>query len=113
LEAGAGTPEDIERAKSEGASLGLILRSLVGLDREAAKDSLQGFLDGKTLSANQIEFVNLIVDYLAQRGWIEASSLYDSPFTDLSSRGVEGVFAPKEVEGLLAILSTIRQHADA
>ena len=113
LEAGAGTPEDIERAKSEGASLGLFLRSLVGLDREAAKDSLQGFLDGKTLSANQIEFVNLIVDYLAQRGWIEASSLYDSPFTDLSSRGVEGVFAPKEVEGLLAILSTIRQHADA
>jgi len=30
----------------------------------------------------------------------------------LSSRGVEGVFAPKEVEGSLAILSTIPQQAD-
>ena len=84
----------------------------MGLDRGAAKDSLDGFLQGKTLSANQIEFVNLVVDYLTQRGWIDASSLYESPFTDLGSRGVEGVFAPKEVEGLLAVLSTVRQHAD-
>ena len=50
--------------------------------------------------------------YLTQRGWMELSSLYESPFTDLSSRGVEGVFSPKEVDGLLTILSTIRQHAD-
>ena len=29
---------------------------------------MHGFLAGKTLSANQIEFVNLIGDYLTQRG---------------------------------------------
>jgi type I restriction enzyme R subunit len=61
---------------------------LVGLDREAAKDSLNGYLDRKSLSANQIEFVNLVVDYLTQRGWMDPSSLHESPFTDLSSRGV-------------------------
>ena len=37
LEAGAGTPDDINRAKEENHKLGLFLRSLVGLDREAAK----------------------------------------------------------------------------
>jgi type I restriction enzyme, R subunit len=113
LEAGNGTKEDIAQAKREGLSLGLFLRSLVGLDREAAKGCLDGFLDGKKLSANQIEFINLIVDYLTQRGWMEPSSLYESSFTDLSLRGVEGVFAPKEVEHLLVVLSTNRQQADA
>jgi hypothetical protein len=39
----------------------LFVRSLVGLDRQAAKDALAGFLSGKALSANQIEFVGLIV----------------------------------------------------
>jgi len=112
LEAGTGTAEDIQRAKSDGLTLGLFLRSLIGLDREAAKDSLDGFLQGKALSANQIEFVNLMIDYLTQRGWMDPSSLYESPFTDISTKGVEGVFDPREVERLLAMLSTVRQHAD-
>jgi type I restriction enzyme, R subunit len=112
LEAGTGTSEDIERAKREGFTLGLFLRSLVGLDREAAKVSLDGFLQGKKPSANQIEFINLIVDYLTQRGWMDPSSLYESPFTDISSRGVEGIFTPQDVERLLGVLAAVRQHAD-
>ena len=50
--------------QTESQGLGLFVRSLVGLDREAAKEALAGFLAGKTLGANQIEFVNLIVDHL-------------------------------------------------
>jgi type I restriction enzyme R subunit len=112
LEAGTGTPEDIDRAKREGLTLGLFLRSLVGLDREAAKRTMDSFLDGKTPTANQIEFINTIVDCLTQRGWIEPSSLYASPFTDISARGVEGVFAPKEVDQLLVLLTSVRQQAE-
>ena len=36
----------------------------MGLDRGAAKDALGAFLAGKTLSANQIEFINLVLDHL-------------------------------------------------
>jgi type I restriction enzyme R subunit len=92
--------------------LGLFLRSLVGLDREAAKRSFDGFLLGKTLTANQIEFLNLMVDHLTQRGWMEPSALYESPFTDMSPRGVEGLFASKEVEQLIGVLASVRQHAE-
>jgi type I restriction enzyme, R subunit len=113
LEARAGTPDDINRAKDENYRLGLFLRSLVGLDREAAKRSFDMFLIGKKPTANQIEFVNLIVDHLTQRGWMEPSLLYESPFTDISPRGVEGVFAPKEVEHLIAVLASIRHNAEA
>ena len=53
------------------ARAGLFVRSLVGLDRQAAKEALAGFLTGKTLGANQIEFVNLIVNHLTEHGVME------------------------------------------
>jgi type I restriction enzyme R subunit len=112
LDAGTGTTEDLNRAKQESYRLGLFLRSLVGLDREAAKRSFDGFILGKTLNANQIEFINLMIDHLTQRGWMEPSALYESPFTDISPRGVEGIFASKEVEQLIGVLGSIRQHAE-
>jgi type I restriction enzyme R subunit len=112
LDAGTGTTEDLNRAKQESYRLGLFLRSLVGLDREAAKRSFDGFLLGKTPSANQIEFINLMIDHLTQRGWMEPTALYESPFTDISPRGVEGIFASKEVEQLIGVLASIRQHAE-
>ncbi len=64
---GVGEAEDLEKAQKESQGLGLFVRSLVGLDREAAKEAFAGFLAGKTLRANQIEFVNLISPTL-QRG---------------------------------------------
>ena len=112
LDAGTGTSEDLNRAKQESYRLGLFLRSLVGLDREAAKRSFDGFLLGKTPSANQIEFINLMIDHLTQRGWMDPTALYESPFTDISPRGVEGIFASKEVEQLIGVLASIRQHAE-
>jgi type I site-specific restriction endonuclease len=39
---------------------------------------------GKTLGANQIEFVNLIVDHLTEHGVMPAALLYESPFTDIT-----------------------------
>jgi type I site-specific restriction endonuclease len=34
--------------------------------------------------SNQLEFVNLIVDHLTERGVMEPARLYESPFTDLT-----------------------------
>lgn len=92
VEAGVGTADDIARETNESHGFGVFIRSLVGLDREAAKQAFWQFLSGSTASANQVEFVNLIVDYLTEHGVMEAARLYESPFTDLSPRGPEGVF---------------------
>jgi type I restriction enzyme R subunit len=82
---------------------------MIGLDREAAKRAFDGFLAGKTLNANQIHFINLVIDYLTQAGWMSAAQLYESPFTDFSPRGVEGVFDSPQVTQLLSVLDSIRQ----
>ena len=49
-----GDPEAIAIAKEESQGLGLFVRSLIGLDRGAAKEAFAEFLDGRTFSANQI-----------------------------------------------------------
>jgi len=107
-----GGPDDLERIRGDGG-LGLFVRSLVGLDREAAKKALDGYIGGRLLTANQIEFVDLIVDHLTERGVMDPRRLYESPFTDLDDQGVSGVFAPAEVKSLVDALAEIRARAAA
>jgi type I restriction enzyme R subunit len=112
-ESGVGGERDIELAKEASDGLGLFVRSLVGLDREAAKDALGGFLTGKTLSANQIEFTNLIIDYLTERGIVSPALLYESPFTDIAPQGPESLFTPGQVDELVVALESVKGRAIA
>ncbi len=113
VESGIGSPEDIQRASEESHGLGLFVRSLVGLDRLAAKEAMAGFLAGKSLAANQIEFVNLIVNHLTEHGVMDAAMLYESPFTDVTPQGPDGLFSSAQVDELLATIERVRQAAIA
>ena len=86
---------------------------MVGLDREAARSALAGFIAGKTLRADQIEFLNLIVDHLTERGCMDAKLLYESPHTDFSPLGVDGMFSSAQVGELVSILGDVRRRAAA
>jgi type I restriction enzyme R subunit len=83
------------------------------MDREAAKQALAGFLSGKALSAIQIEFVNLIVNHLTAHGLMDAALLYESPFTDLTPRGPDGLFSSVQIDELVSVLERVRATAVA
>ncbi|MDQ3485428.1 MAG: DEAD/DEAH box helicase family protein [Actinomycetota bacterium] len=111
-ESGVGTESDVERAVEEAGSFGVFLRGLVGLDRAAAKEAFVGFLDAGRYTANQIEFVNLVIDHLTEHGLIEAKRFYESPFTDLSPTGPDALFESADVDRLLTVVADIRHHAE-
>ena len=113
IESGIGSAEDVEKAKSESRGLGLFVRSLIGLDRQAAKNALATFLAGGHLRANQIQFLEEIVNHLTEHGCMDATRLYESPYTDFSPQGVDGVFDSQQVDALISILDDVRTRAIA
>ena len=111
ITSGLGGPEDMQKAKEESHGLGLFVRSLIGLDRGAAKQSFAGFLTGKKLAPNQIEFVDMIINHLTEHGVMDAALLYESPFTDLTPKGPDALFGAAQLDELLAVLHQVRAAA--
>jgi type I restriction enzyme, R subunit len=90
-----------------------LVRGLVGLDRETAKHAFAEFLDGRRLTADQLEFLDLIIDHLTARGVMNPELLYEPPFTDFNRNGVEGVFEPADVVHLVRILRDMEPRSAA
>jgi type I restriction enzyme R subunit len=100
----AGVDETALDALQADGGLPRFVRTLVGLDREAAKRAFTQFLANRRLNAHQLEFVDLIIDHLTARGVMDPALLYESPFTDFNSKGVEGLFEHEDVVRLVQAL---------
>lgn len=97
----------------KGGGLGLFVRSLVGLDREAAMQAFSELLQGSKLTPEQIEFVNLIVEELTQNGVVAPARLFEAPFTDINALGPTAVFPAAQVKKIVSVLEDIRAMAAA
>jgi type I restriction enzyme R subunit len=106
-----GDQEAISRARKEFNGFGFFIRSLVGLDRNAAKELFANYLAEGTHNVAQIRFINAIIDELTSKGVMESSRLYDPPFSDLAPTGPEGLFSLAETDQLFDLLSLIHERA--
>jgi type I restriction enzyme R subunit len=94
----------LERTETE--TIPKLVRSMVGMDRNAAVAAFSTFLDDRSLNTKQIRFIELIIDQLTARGVIEAGTLYEAPFTNVHAGGPDELFAGKDkvVESLFTAL---------
>ena len=113
LEQAGGNAALVEQLKLETDGLGLFVRSLVGLELEAANEAMSKFLSDKSATMSQIAFVRMIVQQLTHDGAMTKNRLYESPFTDLAAAGPESMFASAKVTELFAVIEDIRQRAVA
>ena len=66
--------------------LGEFVREIVGLDMRAAKEAFAEYLDETYLDADQIYFVNQIIEYIVRNGMMkDLGVLQEAPFTDNGS----------------------------
>ncbi len=111
LTSGAGERADLAWASEQTGGLGIFVRSLVGLDRTAATEAFEHYLDGTRFSVDQVRFVNLIVDELTKNGVMESRRLFESPYTDHAPTGPDYVFPDADVDVIVETLQHIRQTA--
>jgi len=88
-------------------SLLTVFRGLVGLDAAAVEQAFSAFVHKHLrLSSQQLRFLQLLQNHIAQNGGIELERLYEPPFTTLHAESMDGLFQePGDVDELLAILS--------
>ena len=80
-----GTKEDYEREYGT-KPLGELVREIVGLDMNAAKEAFSKYLNDVNLDHRQIYFVNQIINYVVKNGLLkDFSVLQEAPFTDQGS----------------------------
>ena len=96
--------------RREAPSLAHFVRSMVGLDRAAAQDAFSEFLSNRSLSTPQIRFIEMVIDQLTARGVMEASALYEAPFTSVHAGGPDELFAGRGrvIEGIFETLKTFQ-----
>jgi len=108
-----GTPEMITKVSAGCPSLGVFIRSLVGMDRDAVYQAFNEFISGSTATPDQLEFIELIVSELTANGVVEARRLYESPFLDISPQGPEALFPEAKVDRMFQILEEFKKRAAA
>ena len=80
-----GSKENYEKGY-EGKSLIALIRSINGLDMNVAKTLFSEFLDEKKYNANQIYFINQIIEYIVENGFMEdLAVLKSAPFNSYGS----------------------------
>ncbi|MDR6686222.1 type I restriction enzyme R subunit [Arthrobacter sp. 1088] len=109
LESGLGSSQDLDRAASDG--LGVFVRSLVGLDRDAVEEALSEFVADTTLTAQQLDFLQVLTNHLVENGRVDPAALFDSPYNELAPSGPDVLFGDEGVVKLFGILRSIERHA--
>ncbi|MBK7809769.1 MAG: DEAD/DEAH box helicase family protein [Saprospiraceae bacterium] len=93
--------------------LGKFIRSIIGLDVQAAKLAFAEILNNQTLNAQQIRFMDTIINFFNVKGIIEPAMLFESPFTDINSNSVSGLFEEQMAAKIISLIETINHNADA
>lgn len=103
---------DVDVAQAEAESkqatnrLQFVIRSIVGLESKAVEKAFEEFVHAfPTLTAQQVQFLSLVKQHITDHGMLSLNDLYEAPFTQLHSDGVDGVFTDEaQVNRLIHII---------
>jgi len=82
------------------ATLDKILRTIVGMDKNAIEQSFTTFVQQihTHVNAKQQRFIGMLKNHLIRHGAIEIAQLYKAPFTQIHDMGLDGVFSQQQAD---------------
>jgi len=92
--------------------LGTFIRSILGMDIEAANAAFADFINSSSLSADQMTFINKIIQFLTKNGRIEKRMLFEPPFTEQHQDGVIGMFDDAQATKIISIVQEVNENAE-
>ncbi len=93
--------------------LGKLVRSIVGLDINAAKSAFGEILSLYPLNAQQIRFLDMVINYLSMNGVIDPGKLFEAPFTELNAEGITGLFEMDTAQRIIRLIEEVNENAVA
>ena len=85
-----------DKAKSqlevENPPISLLIRSLLGLEREDVEKKLAEYINRSGFNTKQIAFIDTLIDYFVRDGFVPVGALYEPPFDQFHFEGPEGLF---------------------
>lgn len=101
-----GTRDDFVTAYGN-EPLGRFIRSILGLDEIGIQRAFSEFMDVGNLNAQQMLFIQTIINHFKTNGLLELKSLAQPPFTDINDQGIFGLFEDDEQDKIIRIIKTI------
>ena len=103
--------EDLLRQayRNHKASFIQFIRHILGIEvlksfSETVGEAFEQFIRQHTnLSSRQLEFLNLLKNFIVAREKIEKKDLINAPFTVIHPQGIRGVFSPVEINEILQL----------
>jgi type I restriction enzyme, R subunit len=91
--------------------LGEFIRSIIGLDMRAVQEAFAEFIQAGTLRADQVTFINNIINYLTRNGTIDKKLLFEPPFTHINDQGLLGVFDDAAATKVIKLIDRVNGNA--
>lgn len=103
-----GSKADYEKTFAD-KPVGLLIREVAKLDKEAADKAFATFLNENFLTQQQSAFVKTIVDYVVQNGYIDPVKLNSAPFD--RPQKLVNLFDGSKQKKLIKIIETMKDNA--
>lgn len=89
------------------------IRHILGLEvlesfSETVSKAFEEFINSHTtLSSRQLDFLNLLKEYILEKQTIQKRNLIESPFTILHPYGIRGLFSPVEISEIVELTEKV------
>lgn len=96
------------------AELTQFIKHILGLEilvsfPETVSKMFDQFISNHTyLSSRQLQFLDLLRNYILEKGELQRRNLIESPFTLIHPQGIRGVFSQSEIEEILIITEILK-----